>query len=43
MDSPTLGFQLGLAKEEPSRKIRSGQKSMLRLLIPLGSLSEILP
>lgn len=42
MDSPTFGFQLGLAREEPWQKIRRRKENMLKLFIPFGSLSEML-
>lgn len=42
MNSPTFGFQLGLAREEPWQKLRKREESALRLFIPLGSLSEVL-
>ena len=35
--------ELGFAREEPWQEIKGREKSMLRLFILLGSLSEILP
>lgn len=43
MDSPTLGFPLGLGREEPWQKIRRREESTFWLFIPLGSPSEVVP